>query len=169
MFAAGTGLAPFRGFLQQRAAILATNTTQRPLAPAVLFLGCRSATRDRLYADEIDAWMAAGVVDVRYAFSAEPELSKGCRYVPERMERDAEVVKKLWRQGARVYVCGSRRFALGVRAAAEGIARAVVAAEGGNENGNENENANGMELKEEEMKARFEAALVERVASDVFD
>ncbi len=52
MFCAGSGLAPFRGFVQERA-ILA-HEGGRKLAPAILFVGCRSATGDRLYAKEFE-------------------------------------------------------------------------------------------------------------------
>ena len=36
----------------------------KTLAPAVLFIGCRSSTLDRL-----DAWAEEGAIDLRYAFS----------------------------------------------------------------------------------------------------
>lgn len=120
MFGAGTGLAPFRGFLQQRAIQHANNPEMKTLAPALLFLGCRSATKDRLYADEMDEWIKQGVVDVRYAFSQEPDdpLAGGCKYVADRMVKDAKDIVGLWQANPRMYVCGSRRFAQSVDDAA---------------------------------------------------
>lgn len=109
MVAAGTGVAPFRGFLQERAAMAATG---RKLAPALLFFGCRTPGVDDLYRDDFNAWQAAGAVDVRRAYSrvaeCEGEEAKGCRYVQDRLWLDREDVLGLWKEGGRVYVCGSR-------------------------------------------------------------
>ena len=156
MFAAGTGLAPFRGFLQQRAIQMEANP-DRKMAPAILFMGCRSQTCDRLYADQMDEWIKKGVVDVRYAFSKEKDASKGCAYVPERMVHDAEEIVSLWRNKARVYLCGTRKFGDGVRDAAAKIALT--------------ERDRGSQRTEEkrELENRFREAMQERVASDLFD
>jgi hypothetical protein len=51
MFCAGTALAPFRGFLQQRAIQMRVDWK---LVRAVLFVGCRLETKDRLHAEQID-------------------------------------------------------------------------------------------------------------------
>ena len=112
MFCAGTGIAPFRGFIQQRA-VQAEANPFRKMAPALLFVGCRSKAADRLYADEIDSWVKRGIVDVRYAFSRERE--GGCKYVGDAIERDWADVVRIWKAEARVYICGSKRFADHVR------------------------------------------------------
>lgn len=118
MFCAGSGFAPFRGFLQERAVQIRDGN--RRLAPAVLFVGCRAPGTDRLYADEVDAWVRDGVVDVRYAFSKDPTnpLAAGCRYVPERLLHDKDVVVAQWKAGAKVYTCGSGQVAKDLGAAA---------------------------------------------------
>ncbi|KIX92788.1 uncharacterized protein Z520_11451 [Fonsecaea multimorphosa CBS 102226] len=157
MFAAGTGVAPFRGFLQARAIQMESNPG-RKLAPALLFLGCRSQTKDRLYAKELDDWAEKGVVEIKYAFSREKEASLGCTYVPDRMLHDAEEIVTLWRRGARAYVCGTRIFSEGVRDAAKRIAVMVRDAEHGRTDA---------ELKE--LEQHFREAMQTRVASDVFD
>lgn len=156
MFAAGTGFAPFRGFLQERALQIESNS-DRKLAPALLFLGCRSETKDRIYAEQMDEWIKKGVVDVRYAFSQEKEASQNCAYVPERMVHDAEEIVALWGKGARAYVCGTRKFSEGVRDAARKIAVMV----------RDREDWTDAELVE--LQRRFHEALQARVASDVFD
>ena len=157
IFAAGTGIAPFRGFLQERALQMESNPG-RKLAPALLFLGCRSRTKDRLYASQLDDWVKAGVVDIRYAFSQESEGSHGCAYVPERMIQDAEDIITIWQNGARVYVCGTRKFSEGVRDAAGKIAVMV-----------RDRKADRTPEELAELETRFREAVQTRVASDVFD
>jgi cytochrome P450 / NADPH-cytochrome P450 reductase len=157
MFAAGTGLAPFRGFIQERALKVEANPGQK-LAPAMLFLGSRSSTKDRLYAEQLDEWAKKGVVDVRYAFSREKQASCDCSYVQDRMLHDAQDLVALWRSGARAYVCGTRKFSEGVRDAAGRIARAVRDRE-----------PQHTAADSEELEKRFREALQSRVASDVFD
>lgn len=157
MFAAGTGLAPFRGFLQERAIQMESNPG-RQLARAVLFLGCRSQTSDRLYAEDLDAWVEKGVVDVKYAFSREKEASEGCTHVPERMIHNAEDIVDLWRSNARAYICGTRKFAEGVSGAAKKIAVMVRERESQYSSADQTE-----------LESRFRAAMQARVASDVFD
>lgn len=156
MFAAGTGLAPFRGFLQERALQMQSNP-DRKLARAVLFLGCRSQTKDRIYADELDAWVAQGVVDVNYAFSAEKEASHGCAHVPDRMIREADDLVQLWKSDARAYICGTRAFATGIADAAK-----TIAARARDSNTSDAETRSLLE-------SRFREAIQARVASDVFD
>lgn len=109
MFCAGTGIAPFRGFVQHRALMLKQNPELK-LAPALLFVGCRSASKDRIYAEDFEEWQRLGAVDLRYAFSTEPdhELAAGCKHIGDRVLKDIEDARKLWLGGARAYVCGSR-------------------------------------------------------------
>ncbi|KAI8656633.1 hypothetical protein LRP88_11942 [Fusarium phalaenopsidis] len=152
--AAGTGLAPFRGFMQERAAMLAAG---RNLAPAMLFFGCRNPDIDDLYADEFDRWEKMGAVSVRRAYSRATDKSEGCKYVQDRLYHDRADVFKLWNQGAKVYICGSRE----VGKAVEGVCVRLV-----------------MEWSEEHMKCAsteekarewFDKHRNERFATDVFD
>ncbi|EJD54178.1 cytochrome P450 [Auricularia subglabra TFB-10046 SS5] len=115
MFSSGSGIAPMRGFIQERAAQKAAG---RKVGRALLFFGCRSPDVDFLYVDdELKDWVAQGVVDVRPAFSRAPELSEGCKYVQERVWHDrAEVIAAL-ESDAKFYTCGSGRVALGIKEA----------------------------------------------------
>jgi hypothetical protein len=70
MVCAGSGLAPFRGFRQDRALQAQEQGVQA--APALLFFGCDRPDVDYLYQDELAAWTEQGIVDVRPAFSAAP-------------------------------------------------------------------------------------------------
>lgn len=109
--AAGTGLAPFRGFAEERAAMIAAG---RKLAPAVLFFGCRSPDEDDLYAEQFAEWQKMGAIDVRRAYSRATDQSDGCKYVQDRVSKDRQDIFDLWDQGARLYLCGSRAVGKGI-------------------------------------------------------
>ena len=153
MFCAGTGLAPFRGFVQERATQL--SLAGRSLAPAILFVGCRSSTRDRLYAEELDAWAGQGAVDIRYAFSQEPDKSDGCRYVQDRILQDRADIIKMWQQGAKIFVCGSRGLADSVSTAA----RELVVARAKEMD---------MDYSDEKLQGWFQEMRNQRFVTDVF-
>lgn len=81
MICAGSGIAPFRGFVQERATQKAAG---REVGKMLLFFGCRAPETDYLYGEsELKEWVEAGVVDVRMAFSRKTEASEGCRHVQE--------------------------------------------------------------------------------------
>ncbi len=100
MIGPGTGLAPFRGFLRERAALKAQN---RRLGPAMLFFGCRHPEQDFIYADELKEQADAGVVDLRVAFSRHDGRKT---YVQDLLTENADKVAALIEQGAIIYVCG---------------------------------------------------------------
>ncbi|HPG81030.1 MAG TPA: cytochrome P450 [Piscinibacter sp.] len=111
MVCAGTGLAPFRGFIQERAIQVESG---QEVGPALLFYGCDHPEVDYLYRDELKAWEAAGAVSLRPAFSEAPEGD--VRFVQHRVWQDRADVAKLFAKGAHVYVCGDgRRMAPAVR------------------------------------------------------
>jgi len=105
MFGAGSGLAPFRGFIEERATQIREGG--RKLAPAVLFFGCRDPEGDSLYPEQLKEWEKMGAVEVKYAFSRDVEKSDGCKYVQDRMTKDSKEVVEMWEMGAKVYVCGA--------------------------------------------------------------
>jgi cytochrome P450/NADPH-cytochrome P450 reductase len=107
MVCAGTGLAPFRGFLQDRALRVAAAADGVQPAPALLFFGCSHPDVDFLYKDELTAWEQQGLVSVRPAFTQAPEI--GGQYVQDRLWRDRAEVVDLVRRGATFYVCGDGR------------------------------------------------------------
>ena len=151
MICAGTGLAPFRGFVQERAAQIEAGRT---LAPALLFIGCRHPERDALYAEEFAKWGALGAVSVRYAYSKDPASSEGCKYVQDRLWQDREEVKGLWTKGARIFVCGSGSVGDGIR---DVILKSWKEGSG-----------TGKEKGDKEAEEWFKGIRNERFASDVF-
>jgi cytochrome P450/NADPH-cytochrome P450 reductase len=100
MIGPGTGLAPFRGFLQERAA---QRTKGAKLGPAMLFFGCRHPDQDFIYADELKAFETDGIVELHTAFSR----GEGPKtYVQNLVAAQKDRVWSLIEQGAIVYVCG---------------------------------------------------------------
>ncbi|MFE4520436.1 flavodoxin domain-containing protein, partial [Kitasatospora sp. NPDC056783] len=113
MIAAGTGLAPFRGAVADRRALLAEGVE---LAPALLYFGCDDEAADYLHREELEAAERAGAVSLRPAFSERPR--HGRRFVQDRIAAEAAELWELLEAGAEVYVCGDgARMAPGVREA----------------------------------------------------
>ena len=124
MVGAGTGMAPFRGFLQERASLRARGV---PIAPSLLILGCRDPDDDLLYAGELKAYEADGVATLIPAFSRVAGYPH--RYVQHALEASAEQVWTALQQDAVVYVCGNAStMAPGVRAALVSVFRARTGA-----------------------------------------
>jgi cytochrome P450/NADPH-cytochrome P450 reductase len=100
MVGPGTGLAPFRGFLQERAALKAKGST---LGAAMLFFGCRHPDQDYLYADELKAFEASGISELHTAFSR----AEGPKtYVQDLVAAQKNRIWSLIEQGAFIYICG---------------------------------------------------------------
>jgi cytochrome P450 / NADPH-cytochrome P450 reductase len=100
MIGPGTGLAPFRGFLQERADRKAKGAS---LGPAMLFFGCRHPEQDYLYADELKAFAADGITELHTAFS---RADGPKTYVQHVVAAQKEQVWNLIDKGAIIYVCG---------------------------------------------------------------
>jgi cytochrome P450/NADPH-cytochrome P450 reductase len=106
MVCAGTGIAPFRGFLQDRAARIAEAEGQT-VGPTLLFFGCTHPDVDFLYKEELRQWEEAGIVSVRPAFSTAPV--DNVKYVQDRLWQDRAEVVELVKRGATFFVCGDGR------------------------------------------------------------
>ncbi|MBI3698978.1 MAG: cytochrome P450 [Afipia sp.] len=100
MIGPGTGLAPFRGFLQERAAMKASG---KNLGPSMLFFGCRNPDQDFLYADELKKFAHDNITELHTAFS---RASTPKTYVQDQIAAQKDKVWKLIEQGAIIYVCG---------------------------------------------------------------
>lgn len=101
LICAGSGIAPFRGFLQERSI---QKSNGRKVGPALLFFGVDHPDVDFLYRDELAAWERDGVVTVLPAFSARPEGDVS--FVQHRVWSERARIAKLFQEGATVFVCG---------------------------------------------------------------
>jgi cytochrome P450/NADPH-cytochrome P450 reductase len=101
----GTGLAPLRGFIQERAAQRRAGV---PVGATVLFFGCRQPAHDYLYRRELEGYEKDGTLSgLHVAFSREPGQPKV--YVQGHVRSQAAELCALLDQGAYVYVCGDAR------------------------------------------------------------
>jgi cytochrome P450 / NADPH-cytochrome P450 reductase len=101
----GTGFAPLRGFLQERAAQKAAGSKTGDI---LLFFGCRHPDHDWLCREEVEAWAADGLVQPFLAFSTVKDHP--WRYVQDALTAEQERVWSALRQGAQIYVCGDGRY-----------------------------------------------------------
>jgi cytochrome P450/NADPH-cytochrome P450 reductase len=128
LVSAGTGVAPFCGFLGDR---LAAKQAGEPFAPALCFFGVRDPEVDYIFRDAFEAAEAEGIVTMRPAFSRAPV--DGVKYVQDRIAADADLVWELLGDPAKnthVFICGDGgRMAPAVRAAFREIYRSRTGAD----------------------------------------
>ena len=110
----GTGIAPFRAFLEERKAIGARGRNW-------LFFGDQKRTSDFLYREQLEGWVADGhLTRLDLAFSRDQAEKI---YVQNRMLEQAAELWSWLQSGAHFYVCGdASRMAKDVDAALHQIA-----------------------------------------------
>ncbi len=97
MVGPGTGIAPFRAFLEEREARAAKG-------PNWLFFGDRNSATDYIYEDEIGAMQASGLLTrLDLAFSRDQEEKI---YVQDRMMQNGAELFRWLEQGGYFYICG---------------------------------------------------------------
>lgn len=118
MIGPGTGIAPFRAFLAERAATRATGRNW-------LFFGDRHEASDFLYRDELEAWRQSNLLTrLDLAFSRDGDAKV---YVQDRMRDHAAELWQWLQDGASVFVCGdAKRMAVDV----DRTLHAIVAEQG---------------------------------------
>ncbi|KAG7360942.1 hypothetical protein IV203_036041 [Nitzschia inconspicua] len=140
MFGLGTGVAPFRGFLQHRQALLRSGVK---LGPAALYVGFRHENQDFYLKDEYETWMKEGVLTaVHAAFSHDNILQRGGKlyFISDMIEekprdiaealqlksdKGSEVIKK---PRVHVYYCGP---AMGIPETIQNAMKAAISHEEG--------------------------------------
>lgn len=100
MIGPGTGIAPFRSFLEEREEIGAKGKTW-------LFFGEQHFMTDFLYQIEWQQWLKEGVLTrMDVAFSRD---TKDKVYVQHRMKENSQAIFKWLEEGAVLYVCGDEK------------------------------------------------------------
>ena len=96
----GTGFAPLRGFLAERAAQVGS-------AKSLLFFGCRHPDHDWFCRAEVEQWRADGIVEPYLAFSA--LAAHPWKYVQDALWAEQDKVWAAIEAGAAIYLCGDGR------------------------------------------------------------
>ncbi|MEM6884868.1 MAG: sulfite reductase subunit alpha [Verrucomicrobiota bacterium] len=115
MVGPGTGIAPFRAFLEERAATEAKGKNW-------LFFGDQKSTTDFLYQEQLEEYFSSGVLNrLDLAFSRDQAEKI---YVQDRMKEKGAELWQWLQDGAHFYVCGdASRMAKDVDAMLHEIAR----------------------------------------------
>ncbi|WP_298335106.1 cytochrome P450 [uncultured Erythrobacter sp.] len=100
MIGPGTGIAPFRSFLQQRDHLHQQGAV---LGEAHVFFGCRHPDIDYLYRDELNDFHERGIAKVHTAFS---RLNGQKTYVQDLIFQEAGALWAMIEAGAYIYICG---------------------------------------------------------------
>ncbi|KAL8928898.1 MAG: hypothetical protein Q9172_000736 [Xanthocarpia lactea] len=102
MVGPGSGVAPFRGFIQERAAQAKAGEN---VGKTILFYGCRKRSEDFLYRDEWEMYKQAlgDSFELFTAFSRETDQKV---YVQQRLLEQAALVDELLQKKGNFYVCG---------------------------------------------------------------
>jgi sulfite reductase (NADPH) flavoprotein alpha-component len=98
MIGPGTGLAPFRGFLEEREAVGATGRNW-------LFFGDQSRSWGYYYEPELTGWEKRGLLRVDLAFSRDQDYKI---YVQHRMREQARDFYAWLEEGAEIFICGDK-------------------------------------------------------------
>ncbi|KAF2031749.1 cytochrome P450 reductase 2 [Setomelanomma holmii] len=117
LISAGTGFAPFRAFIQERAKLHAIG---KPIGKIVIFFGCRDET-DYIYRDEMQKTQdqLGDKLEIITAFSRQGGSKV---YVQDRVGEHASKVLGMLEAGANMYICGKASMAREVDAKLEGAA-----------------------------------------------
>jgi sulfite reductase (NADPH) flavoprotein alpha-component len=116
MIGPGTGIAPFRGFMQERA-LHSTSTKNW------LFFGEKRAEYDFFYKEEWNDWVNCGKLRLETAFSRDSDQKV---YVQHKLKEHREEVWDWLEKGAYLYVCGdAKQMAKAVDASLKEVAMHV--------------------------------------------
>ncbi|XP_029468564.1 NADPH--cytochrome P450 reductase isoform X2 [Rhinatrema bivittatum] len=105
MIGPGTGIAPFVGFIQERAWL---KEQGKEVGETVLYYGCRHVNEDYLYKNELAQFHKDGVLtQLNVAFSRDQDYKI---YVQHLLKKNKENIWKLISEdNAHIYVCGDAR------------------------------------------------------------
>lgn len=126
LIAAGTGLAPFIGFLQER-------SLHSDAAPCTIYFGCRHPDQDYVYKEELNDFVNKNVISKLNVAYSRFDANSPRKYVQHAIMNQAAEVWELLRGSenslpASVYVCGAGNMSRDVRSAFMTIAQSFGAA-----------------------------------------
>ncbi|KAJ3087056.1 hypothetical protein HK100_008493 [Physocladia obscura] len=117
MIGPGTGVAPFRAFIQERVHVAASGLSKKPVGSTWLFYGCRHPDQDHLYKNELAQLLATAAafddekkfdLRVHNAFSRVPGQPR--QYVQNIVEAiGGEVYELLDKRRGYLYLCGDAK------------------------------------------------------------
>ncbi|GAB1608413.1 NADPH--cytochrome P450 reductase-like [Argonauta hians] len=104
MIGPGTGIAPLRGFLQERDYL---KKQDKVVGKTILYFGCRNKANDFLYEEELNEYLKQESLSKLYlAFSRDtPEKV----YVQHLLMKNREETWKMLSSGGHIYICGDAR------------------------------------------------------------
>ncbi|XP_017485883.1 PREDICTED: NADPH--cytochrome P450 reductase-like [Rhagoletis zephyria] len=105
MIGPGTGLAPFRGFVQERQWMISEN---KPVGDTIIYFGCRKKSEDYLYQEELEKYCETKAITKLYlAFSRDQDHKV---YVTHLLKQN---MKETWdiigEKNGHIYICGDAR------------------------------------------------------------
>ncbi|XP_061395304.1 NADPH--cytochrome P450 reductase [Musca vetustissima] len=111
MVGPGTGLAPFRGFIQERQHL---RDGGKVVGDTILYFGCRKKDEDFIYREELEQYVQNGTLTLKTAFSRDQQEKI---YVTHLIEQDAELIwKVIGELKGHFYICGdAKNMAVDVR------------------------------------------------------
>ncbi|TMW39190.1 hypothetical protein DOY81_015730, partial [Sarcophaga bullata] len=111
MVGPGTGLAPFRGFIQERQYL---RDEGKVVGDTILYFGCRKKSEDFIYKEELEEYVNKGTLTLKTAFSRDQEKKI---YVTHLIEQDADLLwKVIGENKGHFYICGdAKNMAVDVR------------------------------------------------------
>lgn len=105
MIGPGTGVAPFRGFIQERNKM---KQDGKPVGETILYYGCRNRNEDFLYEEELQQYVDDGLLTLHTAFSREVPDKKV--YVTHLLKEHGEMLWRLLKEeNGHIYVCGDAK------------------------------------------------------------
>lgn len=126
MIGPGTGLAPFRGFLQERHHRAVKDNVDLKSVQNILFFGCRNKEYDFIYREELEKYESEGFLTLYTAFSRDTDKKV---YVQHRI-LEPEISEQFYRlleAGAFLYICGDAK---GMSKDVNNAIKKVIATEG---------------------------------------
>lgn len=104
MVGPGTGLAPFRGFIQERQFC---KDEGKEVGETILYFGCRKKSEDFIYQEELETYVNSGVLTMKVAFSRDQAHKI---YVTHLLEQDADLIwKVIGENKGHLYICGDAK------------------------------------------------------------